>query len=344
MACIAKTSITKILVVVGMLCLMTTALYAQDSEKITADTVARLQSVQYIDYADIDADIEIGWFATNPTATEFIIFDNDTNLYRVTDDAEITETWTYVDDPEEQLFAVIDGTYAFEATFILYTIDGDYWINENKFESYGTPLALNGDAESLYVEVQIESELVVYQLDESLSIIKQFDIPSDTSQPVMRVGRIHLPMIVQSSFDGAVDIFEFDSLIGEFQVGDSPAVFGHINVPKTHFAWVDPDTTYLNLLDFETGDNRVLVGLNGAYAQYYLLSYDASLVIAVNVDFEPNVIAWDTDTGERYDLGTYRECERIPDKVALSADGTTLIIGCDTGLELWEIVEEKEID
>jgi len=344
MACIAKTSITKILIALSLLCLMLPVANAQDGEMISADNVGRLQSVQQIDYADFDADIEIGWFATNPTASEFIVFDNDSQLYRVADDGEIVEIWTYVDDREEQLFAVIDGTFAYGNAYILYTIDGNYWINDSPFESEGIPLALNSDAESLYIEMQIDSALVVYQLDESLSIINQFDIPSNTSQPVMRVGRIHLPMIVQSSFDGGVDIFEFDSMVGEFQVGESPAVFGHINAPKTHFAWSDPNTTYLNLLDFETGENRIITELNGAYVQYYLLSDDASLVIAVNVDFEPNVIAWDTNTGERYDLGAYRDCERIPDKVELSVDGTTLIIGCDTGLELWRIINEMETD
>ena len=343
MACIAMMKwMRNILFVFGLVCLLTIAVSAQDREMISADNVGRWQSVQHIDYADFDADIEIGWFAINESATEFIVFDNDNNLYRVSDDAEIIDAWTYVDDRDEQLFAVIDGTFAYEEFHILYTIDGKYWINDMPFVSDGIPLALNSDVESLYLEVQIDSELLVYQLDESLSIISQFSIPSDSEQPVMRVGRIHLPMIVQSSFDGLVDIFEFDSLIGEFQVGESPAVFGHINSPKTHFAWVDPNTTYLNLLDLETGENRIITELNGAYAQYYLLSQDASLVIAINVDFTPNVIVWDTNTGERYDLGGYRDCERIPDKVELSADGTTLVIGCDTGLDLWRIVDERE--
>jgi len=345
MACIAMMkSMIKILGTVYILWLMTWVGYAQEYEIISAGNVERLQSVQHINYADFDADIEIGWFATNVTATEFVVFDNNNNLYHISDDDEAINTFRYVDDTEEQLFAVIDGTFTFEEFYILYTIDGKYWINDMPFESDGIPLALNSDAEALYVEVQIDSELIVYQLDESLHIISQFTIPSDSDQPVMRVGRIHLPMIVQASFDGAIDIYDFDSVLGEFQVADVPAVFGHINVSGTHFAWSDPNTTYLNLLELETGENRIIAELNGLYAQYYLLSYDASLVLAINVDFVPNVIAWDTSTGERYDLGAYRECERIPDKVELSADGTTLVIGCDTGLDLWRIIDETETD
>ena len=223
-------------------------------------------------------------------------------------------------------------------------MDGDYWINDMSFDTEGIPLALSSDGNSLYLEVQIDSELVVYQLDMSLTIQSQFTIPSDTPQPLIRVGRIQLPIIVQTAFDGAIDIFDFDRVVGEYEVVESPAVFGNVNVPLTHFAWSDPNSMYLNLLDLETGDNQIITELNGAYAQYYLLSHDASLVIAVNIGFTPNVIAWGTNTGERYDLGAYRACKRIPDKVKLSADGMTLVIGCDTGLDLWRIVDEMETE
>lgn len=343
MACIPTMKwMSKTFMIIGVMVALTSVVYAQDNEIISAGNVGRLQSAQQIDYADFDANIEIGWFVANDTATEFIVFDNDSNLYRVADDSDIVEMWRYIDESDEQLFAVIDGTFAFEELYLLYTIDGDYWINNTPFMGEGVPLALDHDDNALYVETQIDSELVVYQLNESLTIQSQFMIPSEPSQPIMRVGRLRLPIIVQSSFDGDIDIFYFDSLVGQYKIMDSMAVFGNINADTTHFAWSDPNSTYLNLLDLETGENKVIADLNGTYAQYYLLSHDASLIIAVNVDFVPNVIAWDTNTGERYDLGAYRDCERIPDKVELSADGTTLIIGCDTGLDLWQIVDETE--
>ena len=82
--------------------------------------------------------------------------------------------------------------------------------------------------------------------------------------------------------------------------------------------------------------------LNGDYAQWYFLSNDVSVIIAVNLGGEPNVVAWDTETGERRNLGNYRECERPqPDMARLTEDGSTLIIGCDTGLDIWRINEEE---
>lgn len=330
--------------IIGGMVALTSVVYAQHSEIISAGNVGYLQPAQHIDYEDFDADIEIGWFVANDTATEFIVFDNDSNLYRVADDSDITEMWRYIDELDEQLFAVIDGTFAYEEFYLLYTIDGDYWINDTPFMGEGVPLALDHDNNALYVEARIDSELVVHQLNEYLTIQSQFVIPSEPSQPIMRVGRLQLPIIVQSSFDGDMDIFYFDSLVGQYKTTDTMAVFGNINPAITHFAWSDPNSTYLNLLDFETGENKIIADLDGAYAQYYLLSHDASLIIAVNVGFVPNVIAWDVNTGTRYDLGAYRECERIPDKVELSADGTSLIIGCDTGLDLWQIVDEMETE
>ncbi|MFW5691150.1 MAG: hypothetical protein ACOCXZ_01505 [Chloroflexota bacterium] len=53
------------------------------------------------------------------------------------------------------------------------------------------------------------------------------------------------------------------------------------------------------------------------------------------------MIAWIVETGERIDLGTYRECSRQPDMVRLSTDGTTLVIGCDTGLDVWRVSQAE---
>jgi hypothetical protein len=60
-------------------------------------------------------------------------------------------------------------------------------------------------------------------------------------------------------------------------------------------------------------------------------------VIGVNIDLEPIIVAWDVASGERLDLGFYRECSRTPDMVQISEDGTTLAIGCDTGIDIWRV-------
>jgi hypothetical protein len=80
-----------------------------------------------------------------------------------------------------------------------------------------------------------------------------------------------------------------------------------------------------------------VAALDGAYAQAILLSPAADVILAVNLDLQPVVVAWDAATGTRYDLGEYRTCGRTPDMVRLSRDGSTLVIGCDTGFEWWRV-------
>jgi hypothetical protein len=358
MACIAMKSITKILIVISILCLMPLAIYAQDREAISADNVGRLQSVQQIDYADFDADMDIGWFSVDESGTNFTVFDNDHNLYRISDSGNFN-MWTYVTNPEEQLFAVIDGVYYRDSSFILYLIDDKYYVNSQELDLEGIPvnIGLGRDFGFIYVETNLDDgDTVIYEygttpITNELTYEDRIPYPlNDLDEPLMRVGRIDLPIVIVSSLvDNTIQRYYpgFSMSDQIYEIENGPAVFGTVNPAygdSTYFAWVDPNSTYLNLLDLVTGENRVIADLNNLYAQYYLLSYDASLVIAVNVDFEPNVIAWDTNTGERYDLDAYRDCERIPDKVELSADGTTLVIGCDTGLDLWRIIEKTETD
>jgi len=341
MACIPRTQ--RPIKTLIILCLLVTTYLtgiAQDDELISADTVDRLQSVQRIDYGEFDADLEIGWFIMNPTATEFVVFDNQQTLHRVVED-DIVESWQYVTD-DEQVFSVIDGVYFDDRFYILYTIDNVFWINDSQLSIEGIPLALGADDDYLYVEAQVDTELVVNRLNEEFDVIDMMTIPSDDDEPVIRVGRIPLPIILQTTFDGYVTAYDFDELVGEYEVDNGPTVFGHINALTSHFAWSDPNSTTLNLLDLVTGENEEVAELDNLYAQYYLLSQDASLVIAINVDFQLNVVAWATQTGERFELGEYRHCERIPDKVQLSADGTTLVIGCDTGLDLWRLTDMTE--
>lgn len=343
MGCIPMTNfVAKIFTCSVFITIITIVVTAQEITTISADKVERFQSVQQIDYADFDIDINVGWFVANPSASELVVFDNHKTLHKIID-GEIVDSWQYVTD-SEQIFSVIDGEYVGDNFYILYTIDNMFWINETPLLIDGIPMEMGRDDDYFYIEAQLDNDLMLYALDESINVVAEMTIPADFDEPVMRIGRIDFPIVVQTTLTGDVTIYNFDTLLGEYKVGDVPTVFGHVNAPKTHFAWVDPESTLLNLLDLATGENRVVAELDNLYAQYYLLSQDASLVIAVNVDFEPNLVAWDTDTGERYELGEYRDCERIPDKAKLSADGSTLIIGCDGGIELWRIVDETEMD
>jgi hypothetical protein len=132
---------------------------------------------------------------------------------------------------------------------------------------------------------------------------------------------------------------EMDAPTATVELGSLPGV-GQVNASGRYFVWGDAESTHLFLLDFETGENRLIAPLDGTYIPFLLLGVNADVAIGVNVGLEPTIVAWDTMTGERYDLGEYRTCNRQPDMVRLSRDGTTLVIGCDTGLDIWRITED----
>jgi hypothetical protein len=88
-------------------------------------------------------------------------------------------------------------------------------------------------------------------------------------------------------------------------------------------------------MNFATGDDKVVTQLEGLYIPFLFVNAQADIILGVNVDDQPVVNAWIAASGERLPLGLYRQCNRPPDMVKLSADSTTLIIGCDTGLDIW---------
>jgi hypothetical protein len=126
------------------------------------------------------------------------------------------------------------------------------------------------------------------------------------------------------------------------KVENGPAVFGQINATAEYFAWRDPQSDFLNLLDFNTSENLIIAELNRQYVQGYFVTLSGDTILGVNVDFEPIVVAWDVTTGNRIDLGYYRQCNRVPDLIRLSRDGGSLIIGCDTGLDIWRAAGNSE--
>src|SRR5262249_35736695 len=112
---------------------------------------------------------------------------------------------------------------------------------------------------------------------------------------------------------------------------------GQVNADGSHFVWIDQAFQSLHLLDFGSGQDRVVASLGGTYIPYLLLSLAADVIIGVNVNQESNIVAWDVTSGERIGPGHYRSCNRQPDMARLSKDGRTLAVGCDTGLDIWRM-------
>ncbi|MCY3781120.1 MAG: hypothetical protein OXG78_12475 [Chloroflexi bacterium] len=326
---------------------------AQDGRTISAGNLDRLRSVARIDFAEFPGELEIGWFEANDDASEFIVFDSDGNIYRA-GKSGVLESWSYRGD-EAQIFSLIDAVYVNDRPFILYLLDDVYFINDRQLQMDDFPVAVYKVDQSLFVEAITNSGATVFHevsLEmgaDTISPVRTLKLPgSDSDALGMLIGRIDFPHVVLSNLaESRLSLYRYPDAFsaesrGEFVLTGGPAVAGALNSAGSHFAWSDPASARLNLLDLASGENAVVAESGGSYAQYHLLATDASAILVVNVDFAPVVFAWDIETGRRHDLGEYRECTRIPDKVVLSGDGTTLIIGCDTGLDVWRVVDDEE--
>ncbi len=335
-----------------LLCLLAVhRAHAQETAVITDDNADQLTSVAQIDFADYDAPIDAGWFAMNADGTHYLLRDTQGTLYLVDDRGDLRETFRT--SPTEDASAIlVDAVFADDMPYILEITDGETTVNGSVVTAE-FPFALWVDDDALYIETSAigtnDGVITRYRLP-NLSDTETIPYaPASDPDGVVRIGRIPLPYVITSSLAGVVTLWDVQNGTQRQQVDNGtgqPAVFGNINQSATHLVWRDNDNRSLYVLDFETGENRYIDDLGGAYAQWYFLSPDASVIIAVNLEFEPIVVMWDVASGNRTDLGDYRTCERPqPDMARLSDDGTTLVIGCDTGLDIWRVpVDPTESD
>ncbi len=337
---------------------------------ISAANITSLRSVSHIDFADY-GEFESGWFALSEDGNRIRAM-NTTAFYDF--DLITGETYrTPLPRGRDNIPAqVVDSALNFRTTFDfsyrsqadVYLLNGVYcvsyfgdWSGGFSGDSWqqcsghaDIPQSIWLDGATVWLEVvdtttwktQIiqlpcANRAAVYLPEDCRSIPH---VLAEDTQAIVLIGRISPPYAVTSSADGVVklwDIQEGRLISSAITAAGVPAVFGQLNTDATHFIWRDENSHSLRLINFMTGEDRFIAPLNGAYAQYFFLTPAADVAIAVNLGFEPSVIAWNTRTGQRYNLGAYRACTRIPDMARLSDDGTTLVIGCDTGLDIWRI-------
>jgi WD40 repeat protein len=314
---------------------------------LTAENIAQLQPAARIDLPASDYDT--GWFAMSDDGELLLIRDKTNNLHLMRHSGEIIHTIQPSGDfrdaafGENQVAAVFSG----EDTIQVETYDfttGD--IQRVTLARTDYPAAVWFTDETLWLELlpdNPDEQTTVYQVPVA-PVTTEYELPyspADDPDAIVRIGRISPPYVVTSSAAGIVKLWNLQTGKVIYEVDNGlkiPTTFGNINTSTTKLIWRDEMSALLYLLDFETGENRVIGRLNGEYAQWFFVSDDASVILAVNLNFEPAVVAWDTSTGEKYALGDYRVCNRPqPDMARLSRDGTTLVIGCDTGLDIWRI-------
>lgn len=329
--------------------------------------VGQLQSVMQIDFADAPAaagKIENGWFALDPHGEKMAVINRDNHIVVWNTAGEMIDTY-FISGADGLPTTVLDAAFNPEGDVLVsvHAEGGTYyvvyrWVNAGHMEYYRFPTAdvpLRVWANAfVWLEVSpidyLQTRYVLQlnpivmdriRINEELSDSEIFQLPSapeNDPDSYLRIGRIDPPLAITITQDGLVKRWDLESglVTAEAQVG-TLAGAGQVTPDGRYFVWRDSESVNLHLLDFETGEDRIVADLNGNYIPFLFVTNTADVVIGVNVDLEPLVVAWDTTTGIRVDLGEYRMCKRQPDMVRLSADNTTLVIGCDSGIDIWSL-------
>lgn len=329
--------------------------HAQDaSPLISAENIDRLQSVHHLDFADLPSEIQpaSGLFAVNADASHIVTFGSHPNKPPLSQailwvDGSITAI-NRIDDSSLMRFLSDDG-------HCLYTGYRGYYVVW-QFASTGT------DALEVYRSQHLGDDVSILNLwgntdrcglelyaeiltdDGVQSIIA----PDGTvlypnlfgQEAAARIGRIPPPLALTVDFDGNLYRWDMQShqITATVALGNL-GMFGSTNPSGSHYVWLQTNYNGLQLVDFAAGTTRLIAQLDTTYISHLKLTHAADVIIGVDPHDQPGTIsAWRVETGERINLGDYRTCERIqPDLVQLTADGTTLVIGCDTGLDLWQV-------
>lgn len=333
-------------------------LFAQEAPEtadvIDVENIRQLTPVLQIDFADL-GDFDTGWFAVNKDASRFAVVNTAEEILVLDGQGALLEIYSALLDADGLPLQVIDVAFGPLGEFaVLYQGTGGIYVDLERPDQNGTAskrhfIATEDFPASIWIDGDVWVELIAsgenkarfYRLvPTSAEFQQENDASQLDSSAVVRIGRIAPPFAVTSTIEGRVTLWDLTARTSVAEVDndtDQPSVFGNINLLATHLAWRDNLNENLYLLDFGAQTNRPVAKLNGSYMQFMFLTAGADVILAANLDFEPNVYAWIVETGERIDLGAYRLCSRVPDMARLSADGTTLVIGCDTGLDIWRV-------
>lgn len=158
-----------------------------------------------------------------------------------------------------------------------------------------------------------------------------------------RVGRILPPIAITMDFENR--LYRWDLSKNEITATiavDDYAIFGAINATGQYFVWQRTDYSGLHLIDFQAQTDREVVSYTDVYFSYLTLTTLADIAIGIDpMDARGTLRVFFTADGSVIELGNYRSCQRTqPDLAQISPDGSTLVIGCDMGVEVWRILDE----
>ncbi len=361
-----KTSLVIVLVLACFSLAVSTS--AQDSRPtITAENIHQLHSVAQINFADWEEQvgkIENGWFALNDDGSRFAVMTRTGDVVIGDDIGNVIDHYS-IPGGDNLPTSVLDIAFRVNHPAVVsvhseggaYYVAYRYYYTHNteyfRFDTPDVPLRIWDSgltwlevspadyARSRYVQMLNPTEFTGFRVNEVLPPDAVRELPSgpeNDPDAFLRIGRIDPPFAITVTQDFLVKRWNLESnqVTATAQVGALPGA-GQLSTDGRYFAWRDGDSKALHLLDFETGNDRLIAPLQGIYIPFLLPNSSASVIIGVNVALKSTVVAWDTKTGGHIALGDYRFCSRQPDMVRLSDDSTTLIIGCDKGLDIWRV-------
>lgn len=316
---------------------------------IDAGNVAQLGPVASVDFADLAAagyDILSGRFVLSADGQSLLINDVLNRALVVDNTGELVGLYPNWDTAEESK-TFLAGAFAYDdpaLSLALYT-DGDhhYLAHFDAANGIYNTVSLSPHIEDIWLTEGLAWATAadsVYMWHPTMDEVEESALTSFTQDvdSVVRIGRIDPPFAVTATMDGLVK--RWDMVTGTVTAtleADSVPIYGYLTPDGRYLVWRDAPSAAIYLSDFETGETRAAVRLDGLYFPFIFVTPKADVIIGIDPNNAPEVMAWNVATGEGYELGPYRACNRALDMARLSRDGTTLVIGCDTGLDIWRV-------
>lgn len=339
---------------------------AQSPSIISADNIHLLQSTSKIDFSALPDEIQpaSGQFVINHDATAIVTFGNEVGeppfSRAIRWDNENDLVINKIDDSSLVRYLTDDGRCLYVG-YVGYIMVYAFNANQDEADVWLGPLELPTAEDSavnfwmdddstctadFYVEVAAhDGDLnTLHVVDETLEVLHEdiFALPDETV--AARVGRIPPPLALTLDFDGNLYRWDMstDDITATLNV-DDVAMFGKLNNSGTHYVWLPNTRDGLYIADFADRSYERVVTFDDLYVSHLILSDEADVVIGVDpYDDRGTVRAWNLLSDERLELGEYRHCERVqPDLAKLSGDGTALVIGCDTGIDIWRVMTDN---
>lgn len=351
----------------GLLATFAGSAVAQDSPVITVGNIERLTSVREIDFDRLPeraGEIINGRVYLSADGTILAVVNRDGQVVLLDDAGNVLAVSDVILTPDGFPATFIDGVFAADRDLFasIHTAGDRYFVSFMTLKeaarvvevpAVDKPVAIWLDGDVAWLEVIPDAPGEAPYLvqipqpagDPSITwVVSETDlttspfVPAGDADAVARIGRLPLPIAVTVTEAGQVKRWNLQTgqLTGMAQVAEIP-IYGYTTPDGRWLLWRDPASVALHLLDFSTGEDRVVVALDHAYIPFMFLTPRADVALGVYVDDQPSVVAWTVPGGERHDLGLFRQCQRPPDMVRLGLGGTALVIGCDAGLDIWRI-------